>query len=235
VTIPVKIDCECGQRYAFEVEPANGRVPSPVACPSCGADGTAAANAIIAQSIEVPDSETAVAKATTVPVAAGPGPLRVALPPNATPRPSSTGAGRGGSGLLPGQTTRTQAQHEARAKMLWGDSPLQVMAYLLTQGFNHEEASELVQEFLKERIRTIRLKGIKYIVVGAVMLLIPLARFLVYRFGDAGFPRAGAIGFLAVIGLFGAGLLFKGIGLLISPKSQSGDASEEIDPDSLFD
>jgi len=215
VTIPVKIDCECGQRYAFEVEPVNGRVPSPVACPSCGADGTAAANAIIAQSIEVP--------------------LRVALPPNATPRPSSTGAGRGGSGLLPGQTTRTQAQHEARAKMLWGDAPLQVMAYLLTQGFNHEEASELVQEFLKERIRTIRLKGIKYIVVGAVMLLIPLARFLVYWFGDAGFPRAGAIGFLAVIGLFGAGLLFKGIGLLISPKSQSGDASEEIDPDSLFD
>ena len=48
--IPVKIQCGCGQRYAFDVEPINGRMSSSVACPSCGTDGTAAANEIIAQS-----------------------------------------------------------------------------------------------------------------------------------------------------------------------------------------
>ena len=50
--IPIKIQCECGQRYAFDVEPVNGRMTSPVACPACGADGTIAANAIIAQSAQ---------------------------------------------------------------------------------------------------------------------------------------------------------------------------------------
>lgn len=41
---PVKIQCACGQKYSFEVEPMDGRVPAPVACPVCGRDGTAEAN-----------------------------------------------------------------------------------------------------------------------------------------------------------------------------------------------
>ncbi len=43
----VKIPCSCGTRYAFDVEPVNGRMPVRVNCPTCGADGTDAANAII--------------------------------------------------------------------------------------------------------------------------------------------------------------------------------------------
>jgi hypothetical protein len=49
--IPVKIQCGCGQRYAFDIEPVNGRMPAPVACPVCGADGAAVANEIIAQAL----------------------------------------------------------------------------------------------------------------------------------------------------------------------------------------
>lgn len=45
----IKIECACGQRYAFAVHPVDGRMPSPVLCPACGADGTEAANAVIAQ------------------------------------------------------------------------------------------------------------------------------------------------------------------------------------------
>ena len=45
----VKIQCSCGARYSFEVEPQDGRMPRPVQCPSCQADGTAAANKIIAE------------------------------------------------------------------------------------------------------------------------------------------------------------------------------------------
>ena len=47
--IPIKIQCPCGQKYAFDIEPVDERMPLPVACPVCGADGTAAANQIIAQ------------------------------------------------------------------------------------------------------------------------------------------------------------------------------------------
>ncbi len=46
--IPVKIQCTCGQRYAFDTEPYYGRMMCPVACPVCGVDGTLAANEAIA-------------------------------------------------------------------------------------------------------------------------------------------------------------------------------------------
>ena len=46
--IPIKIQCGCGQRYAFDIEPFYGRMPFSVACPVCGADGTSAANEVIA-------------------------------------------------------------------------------------------------------------------------------------------------------------------------------------------
>src|SRR5256885_2354077 len=47
----IKIQCPCGTRYAFDVEPLNGRMPGPVQCPSCGAEGTAHADAIMQQEL----------------------------------------------------------------------------------------------------------------------------------------------------------------------------------------
>jgi hypothetical protein len=47
--IPVKIICRCGQKYAFEVQPAHGRMPVPVFCPACGLEGTSEANQSIAR------------------------------------------------------------------------------------------------------------------------------------------------------------------------------------------
>jgi DNA repair exonuclease SbcCD ATPase subunit len=53
VIIPVKIICGCGQKYAFDVYPVNGRMPAPVSCPVCGKDGTGTANEIIALALGV--------------------------------------------------------------------------------------------------------------------------------------------------------------------------------------
>ena len=61
--IPIKIQCGCGQKYVFDVEPVGGRMPSPVACAVCGADGTAAANQVIAQHLL---AQTAQASGPTV-------------------------------------------------------------------------------------------------------------------------------------------------------------------------
>lgn len=47
----ITIDCPCGLRYEFEVEPVNERMPMPVSCPECGADGTELANAMILQQL----------------------------------------------------------------------------------------------------------------------------------------------------------------------------------------
>jgi hypothetical protein len=52
--IYVKITCSCGQKYAFEVTPEDGRMPSAVHCPVCRREGTAAANEVIAAKLGIP-------------------------------------------------------------------------------------------------------------------------------------------------------------------------------------
>jgi hypothetical protein len=49
--LTIKIFCACGQKYAFDVHPHQGRMPVPVACPVCQRDGTEEANRIIAQKL----------------------------------------------------------------------------------------------------------------------------------------------------------------------------------------
>jgi hypothetical protein len=43
----IKVQCDCGQKYKFEVEPLNGQMPYAITCPICGLDGTKKANAIL--------------------------------------------------------------------------------------------------------------------------------------------------------------------------------------------
>ncbi len=47
--LEIKVQCDCGQRYKFDVEPQNGRMPFAVNCPICGLEGTAKANEILRQ------------------------------------------------------------------------------------------------------------------------------------------------------------------------------------------
>jgi hypothetical protein len=47
----IKVQCGCGARYSFEVEPRDGAMPFQVNCPNCNADGTAAANEVITQTL----------------------------------------------------------------------------------------------------------------------------------------------------------------------------------------
>ncbi len=45
----LKVVCQCGQKYKFDVEPVNGRMPFTVNCPVCNSDGTPTANAVLAE------------------------------------------------------------------------------------------------------------------------------------------------------------------------------------------
>jgi hypothetical protein len=47
----VKIQCPCETRFAFDVEPVNGRMPVRVNCPGCGADRTDLANELIREKL----------------------------------------------------------------------------------------------------------------------------------------------------------------------------------------
>jgi hypothetical protein len=99
--VSIKIQCPCGQRYAFDVEPVNGRMPSTVACPACGTNGTDAANEIIAQNLarqsEAP--HTPGLRLQTVPAA----PAAHSVPPAPPPFPS----------------TRVTPTAKSKAKLAW--------------------------------------------------------------------------------------------------------------------
>ena len=173
--IPIKIQCGCGQRYAFEVAPVDGHMPAPVACPVCGADGTTAANAFIAQS--------ALAAVTAAPAVGAP--VRIAgLPPSvrvAAPAAPAVAAAPRTTALLPGQVGRAQAETEARAKIFWGDATEEVVKFLMRQGVSVAEARELVAAMFQERAKTIRRNGVKKVVVGTAMMCVPVIFFLVCR------------------------------------------------------
>ncbi|MDB6053473.1 MAG: Pyrrolo-quinoline quinone [Verrucomicrobiales bacterium] len=59
----LKIICECGTKYSFEVDPTATTMPFSVACPKCGLDGTEKANVLLAEqpsatAPEVPNTAT---------------------------------------------------------------------------------------------------------------------------------------------------------------------------------
>jgi hypothetical protein len=118
--IPIRIQCGCGQRYAFDVETAGSLKPETVTCPICGADGTGTANAAIARHVS---GQPAVASApvgrSRIRVASSSPPVHLAIssasPSTVSLRPTTPRAR---------QIDHTQAQHEAKAKIFWGDPPM---------------------------------------------------------------------------------------------------------------
>ena len=79
----IKVQCDCGQKFKFDVEPVNGQVPFAVKCPVCGFDATPRANVILQQ----------VLASAPPPPASAPAPLSIAaaapaLAPAYTPPPA---------------------------------------------------------------------------------------------------------------------------------------------------
>jgi hypothetical protein len=216
--IPIKIQCGCGQRYAFDVEPVNARMASPVACPVCGADGTAAANEFIARSLAAPVAGAAVptGRVHVRAVASAP-PVRIAAP--------AAAAATRTAALLPGQLERSHAEHEARAKILWGDPPDEVIKFLMRQGISVPEAQDLVAVMFLERTKTIRRNGIKKVVVGTALMCVPVVFFLVCM--SSGILPLKLFAVTIMVGLWGAWQVLKGTIMFFAPKSEPGDVAEQ--------
>lgn len=205
--ISIKIQCGCGQHYAFDVEPVGGQMPAAIACPACGVDGTEAANAAIAQSVP---ATPAVAPTPPAPLATSP----TRVQPPSRPKP-----------LLPGQVSREQAATEAKAKISWGDSPAAVMAYLRMQGYERDEATELVEELFQERVALIRGTGIQKIVVGSILVCVPIVTLIVFLMMGVIFTQILALTIMG--GLWGLWMIFKGIVMVAAPKKEHGDVAEQ--------
>ncbi len=104
----LKVICQCGQKFKFDVEPVGGRMPFAVNCPVCNADGTAAANALLAEKFMfVPPAPAASAPPAAADISAPPpiapagSGLRINREPAAPPPPAPVAATETGNNSAP--------------------------------------------------------------------------------------------------------------------------------------
>src|ERR1043166_1678044 len=105
----IKIQCGCGTKYKFDIEPVNGRMPVAAICPSCGANGTTDANQYIAQklgAVTYAPAPIAASVAATPAAPVGGGGLRIA------------GAASAVSAFLEGETPGGGVSHETGRPLL---------------------------------------------------------------------------------------------------------------------
>jgi hypothetical protein len=214
----IKIQCGCGQHYAFEVEADGDLEPNKVLCPVCGADGTGAANAAIAQTLSAQAAAPVGGSRIRIPT---PPPAVHLTVPTATPAPASRPHGATAPAR---EINRTQLEFEAKAKILWGDQPEEVIRFLRIQGLDSEEASAIVHAMLRERMATIRAAGISKMLKGIGMAIGSVVTFVL--FVKAGFISIWILGSIALACLYGLWLVLTGGLKVLAPKSEAGDASE---------
>src|SRR5262245_23471512 len=97
----ISVQCTCGTKYKFDVEPVHGRMAAPVSCPACGADGTEQANDFLRLQASAPpppppppsDVSTSAAGATPAPGGGlrinRPAPAPAAMPAPVLPTPAA--------------------------------------------------------------------------------------------------------------------------------------------------
>ena len=209
--------------YASMLKPVGGRMgyagwPGPV----CGVDGTAAADAAIAQSMPV-EAELATTPTATISrfasVASAPEAQELGNPVSAAGRPTPS--------LMPGQVDRTTAEREARAKIFWGDSTDEVLRFLMRNGFTAVEASAQVNEMFQERASVIRKNGVFKITYGSILACVPVASW--FFFVHIGIIPMKIFALLIMVGLYGAYQAVKGTIMVISRECGAGRRSVRID------
>lgn len=214
--IPIKIQCGCGQRYAFDVEPVDGHMPYAVACPVCGVDGTAAANTVIAQAAPAEPVPASEAPPTSLR-------LRVATPQRAAgPAAVATSSHRPAS-HHPAKDF-TSAKSEAQSKINWGDPPEKVTRFLMMQGMDASEADDFVRELSRARAQTVRGEGVKKIIVGCGLVCVPIVALVVFL--SVGYLPLKTFAVTVLVGLWGLWKAFRGTFMLLLPRLEHRDIAD---------
>ncbi len=124
------------------------------------------------------------------------------------------------------QTIPESIAVEARAKIIWGEAPAKVLAFLQTKGIGDKSAFALIAEINAERRREIRRRGFKKICLGVFFASLPVViyYFKTSRGAESGL---GSKGFAAaiVLGFFGLASLTTGLGMFLRPGTTTGDLS----------
>jgi len=121
---------------------------------------------------------------------------------------------------------RDQVEIEARAKTFWGDSREDVIKFIMMQGVNAAEATELAAGLFVERAQIIRSAGIKKVVIGIPLIALPIVLWFVFL-ATIHFVPVKLWALTLMAGIYGMYCLFKGLIMFFSPNSEPGDCSEK--------
>jgi hypothetical protein len=95
----------------------------------------------------------------------------------------------------------------------------------MLQGIDSAEASSMVRAMFQERAAEIRSNGIRKVMVGALLMCVPVAAFIV--FARIGVLPMHLFGMALAVGVWGAWMVLKGAIMWFSPKSEPGDVAEQ--------
>jgi hypothetical protein len=114
---------------------------------------------------------------------------------------------------------------EARARIVWGEEPSSVHAFLTSNGMSAADADQKIQELVDERNEEVRRIGIRETCIGgAILLLIAIFIWHIFRLPPSRiFPdrRGKSIMFGFLVGLFGIWKLFNGLFHLLRPRTET--------------
>jgi len=106
---------------------------------------------------------------------------------------------------------------------MWGDDPVQVSNYLMSQGFSADEAKAMIGPMLMQRAAAVRKAGVGRMFVGTLMILLGIFAFVMWAMG---YLMDKLMGAGVCIGLWGGWKFISGFIMFLSPKSEKGDVAD---------
>jgi len=116
---------------------------------------------------------------------------------------------------------------EARSRLIWGESPEQVLQYLVDKGVSDQQAKGIIKMVQGERNAAIRGAGINKIITGILMGTAPAIAWFSTAWLGFIFTKILAVAILiAAVGLW---RIVSGAMMLFAPHMEKGDLSKLSD------
>ena len=110
---------------------------------------------------------------------------------------------------------------EARARIMWGETPSSVREFLRSNGVSAADADAKIKAWIFERTGEIRRLGIRRILIGSVVIGVTgISLYALLATPGVSIGVGRACGFLTLAALYGLWKLVDGIFFLVRPKSE---------------
>ncbi|HYC70725.1 MAG TPA: hypothetical protein VEB66_05930 [Opitutaceae bacterium] len=111
---------------------------------------------------------------------------------------------------------------EARARIMWGEPPEKIRAFLASKNLGDKDVDALIEEVLAERAASIRSDGFKKLWLGGAAMAMPFAYYYITH-AWLGFSSHKLFAAVIVVGVLGLLKATTGLGMVVRPRAVRGD------------